>query len=311
MNFPAEQYKFLKFLILRIFYLKGENSRISKRAIHKAIFKAKQESKSDNIKNCAPFYWFNYGPYSELVEAVLNELLFTGDLTEVRVSEETSLLTMVTKGRKNHENMFNEFSINYAKDIEKFDVIVRNMNFFMLDRHIMEIYNEYAPFTFMKIYPHAFLPKLKTLYSKIITGQTTLSLEAENEELEDLLYECEANLPVDSLFENFNLSFSTYATALSRALDGERDTSIFSSALELADEIWFTFAKGVRILAHDEFYNDRVPQWTYQFNIDCLNLAQKVKRFDEVVLEKCKFKSINLTEKQKKILSAMLTDYAF
>ena len=311
MNFPVEQYKFLKFLILRIFYLKGKRSKISKRAVHKTIFKAKQESESDNIKNCAPFYWFNYGPYSELVEAVLHELLFTGDLREAKVSEETSLLVIDVKGIEDHDIMFDEFLQNYAQDIKKFDSIVMDMNFFEIDKHIREIYHKYAPFPFMKIYPHEFLPKLKKLYSKIISGQTSLSPWAESEELENLLYECEANLPEDPIFENFNQSFSHYVTALSRALDDEIDAVIFSSAFELADEIWFTFAKGVRILAHDEFYNNRIPQWKYQFNIDCWNLAQKVKKFDEQVLKKCKFKSIDLTEKQKKILSAMLTDYAF
>ncbi len=313
MDYSPEQYRILKFLILKIFNIKGKRAKISRRAVHKIIFKITQEATNENFKKAAPFYWYKYGPFSELVETALDDLLLSEALTEVRVSEDTTLLALTDMGKELCIKMYEELGRDMIpeSEIKILKNMVRKANLFKFDKYIKEIYDNYAPYRFMNIYKFGFLPTFeKYVHCRVVEGQSFLFPKQEIEEIEYLLYECEANLPKDRLFKSFNESFSNYTTTLSRCLEAEKSYENLSIALELAKDIWLTFAGGVRIFAHDEYYKNKIVYWRDQFLIDCLSLNQKIMKFSDMVMKNWKPQSIKVSEREKKILSAAFMDYA-
>lgn len=110
--------------------------------------------------------------------------------------------------------------------------------------------------------------------------------------LEDTLYDCEAVFVEEPLFEKFNDEFTAYVSGAGKAFDiarrgGAGAHPIIEATYASAGDLWYTFARGVRIpdRGHDEYYNGRLGQWEREYRESLLTLAPKVRRYNRYVRE--------------------------
>lgn len=310
----------LDILICQIFN-SSKDHRSSKSIIYKILFDLKNHLASDNpIKNNLSFYWYYYGPNSDSIKEHIDSMEIRGILDKQVLPNGWPLLHL-----KNEINNFEcagleEAQIKLSKILEDFD-------FSKTGEYREYIYRKYAPFSFMNTYKQDFLKHLKSFNKKI---QRRIILEDnENEEeilkefsiLEKLLFDSEVELSVDPIFEDFQETFSSYATGTYRIIENNVDETDFlklnlkNQTLDLLNEsTWKTFALGVRIpeIGHDSYYNDKVPEWSEKFNNSFVEYDTLVDDYydqsiDFINLNRLKIRILN--SQSKSILSSSIYGY--
>lgn len=301
----------LNHLIAHLFKVKY-NTRLTKTHIHKILFKLKLELPENNpLRDHLPFYWYNHGPFSGEVAAGITSLTRSGVLAG-DVSEDYTLFELKKEPPPAEVEGLEEAT-------ETLERIVRNVNFFHFKPFIDEIYREHAPYTFMPLFKLDFLSALQDYFERISSGQQTFDtytgIHTEVDRLEDLLYECEAETPSDELFTPFNKSFSTLVTAASRVFDHIRENSEHTFLVETlghtANTAWETFAKGIRILHHDNYYDNEVEHWKREYRESLSFLSTHVEYFDKYVLAEIKVNRLHpsFSETSRNILSSVVEGY--
>jgi hypothetical protein len=172
-----------------------------------------------------------------------------------------------------------------------------------------------------------FSRELKTFNEKI---QRRIILEDnENEEeilkefsiLENLLFDSETELSADPIFEDFQESFSSFATGTFRIIENNVDETDFlklnlkNQTLDLLnDSTWKTFALGVRIpeVGHDSYYDDKIPEWSEKYYISLVEYGTLVDDYydqsiDLINLNRLKTRILN--SQSKSILSSSICGY--
>jgi len=193
-----------------------------------------------------------------------------------------ALLSLSNESVLNDSGIFNEVN-------KVLLTIVQSVNVYRLDSFIDKIYRDYAPFDFMPLYKLDFLKNLDdTVFHISIDSCGSQQINR----LENVLFDCEASLVDDPLFKDFNQKFSTFATSMERSFTlirgGESCSKTVAQIIqEPAEEVWYTFAHGVRILnqAHDEYYNFKLPVWRTEFNKYYGGMATLVDNFSKTSLQ--------------------------
>lgn len=285
---------------------------LSKRAIHKILFKVRTTLPEDDpVREKIPFYWYNYGPYSEVVESSIDVLKSSGVLRD-------------EKGRKGSLLVYNH---NRADPVHALDEasaivghIVRGIDPYDIGSFVSQIYRDDAPYQFIPLYKMEFL----VLFKKYLVppGQCTLASFSEGlpatqefDRLEDVIYDCEASLIDEPLFEGFNDEFTSYVTGVGRAFDlirydGKSAHPIIRQTYSTAKEIWYTFAKGVRILdeGHDRYYDRKLREWEHQYRSSFSDLVPVIRKYNQD-LRSSVVTSRHPNERSKRILSSLIEGY--
>ena len=265
-------YDTLGALITQIFkhtHIKG----VSKTAIHKILFKLKRELPENNmIKEELPFYWYNYGPFSEVINTKIIEFKKSGVLGEHVTSTEKTVCVLEREITHHREDD------DFLEAVSLLRNILKTVNPYNFKPFIDEIYRHNAPSRFIPLLKLDFIEQLEKYIEQIPSPQTTLDVFNETygktfnelDSLEEVLYECEGNLPSDPLFESFNTSFSSFVTTASRIFDYMKNGGdpIFLEQLGsiATEKVWYTFTKGARMLYHDSYYDEYVPQWKENYD---------------------------------------------
>ena len=248
-------------LIQNIFFHK--DVKLTKTAVHKILYKLWADlPEGHRVRKCLPFYWYNYGPFSEVVVSVLEEMRRNGSLYEEEDRNGNELLSFPNTDTMKDSEIPHDVNALLSK-------IVHSVNFYRFDMFVDALYREHAPYEFMPLYKLDFLKNLDDAVFHIYYDSYN---PKQMDRLENVLFECEASLIDDSLFTDFNQTFSTFTTSMERSFnlirsDASCSKAVAQAILKPADEVWYTFTHGVRILdpAHDEYYNYKIPQWRMEF----------------------------------------------
>ena len=303
-------------LISQIFS-KKKDLKLAKYAIHKVLFKLKVELPEDStIREHLPFYWYNYGPFSDVIEANIGALKQEGILKEYTTSEEKTILGLEKKIPMPEVDDFEEAR-------KKLSSIVNHVDFFHFNSFVDELYRKHAPCAFMPLFKMDFLNIMEGYVEMVSSGQQTLDkfsgIYPDVDKLEDILYDCEAELPSAPLFRSFNASFSSFVTGASRVFDhirkdGDNLLYLDEEVLHTAEVTWLTFTKGIRILdvGHDKYYNDRMDKWEPLYNKSLTTFFTHIDNFSSGVLteiEPARLFTGSPGDQSKKILSSVIDGY--
>lgn len=291
--------------------------KLPKTAIHKILFKVRATlPEKDQIREHLPYYWYKYGPYSDVVETSIKNLKRRGILREEKTKTGISLLVLnpsrAVLGTIPDQTLAVVESV--ARDIDPFHI----------GTFVNQIYRDYAPYEFMSHYKIDFLITLKDYHTSHQADQMTLnpwwSGELDTPEinrLEGMLYDCEAMLVDEPLFERFNDEFMAYVSGTGKAFDIARKNEsaaypLIEATYASAKAIWYTFAKGVRIQdkGHDGYYDRRLKEWNLEYQRALSDLIPKVNAYTRTIRgSACHAPSRGLSERSKRILSSLIEGY--
>ncbi len=266
----------LRGLILKLFENKGIGTPIYKTAIHKILYKLYTVLPDDNkIRDQLPFYWYNYGPFSEVVAGELSALAESGILVEVTADSGNTMLQLSGPGEYPDTSDFEEASYHLEN-------ITKNVDLYNIKPFISEMYNNSAPVKLYPLFKLGFLDPLTKLADKPIVTRREIS------SLERTLYKCEAFLPSDNIFDDFNESFSSFVTSTARIFDeiddGEDTGYLTDMCSARTEQTWMAFTKGVRILHHHDYYNQKVPHWNILYERSLKTYIRDIEIYYEDVL---------------------------
>ena len=102
------------------------------------------------------------------------------------------------------------------------------------------------------------------------------------------------SIPLIPIFSDFKMSFLKFEHILKKTLQyknkkNPKYTIVLKNLKKLAENIWITFAYGVRIMKHVPFYQGCVPDWEHEFSL-------KIKTLNESMLT-----AIGIVEKNLEI----------
>mgnify|MGYP000845314308 FL=1 len=290
--------------------------KLSKTAVHEILFKVRATlPENDPDRKYLPYYWYNYGPYSEVVESSIEALKVRGILREERTQTGKSLLIL-------NERPPAPFCV--CEDASAvIGRIVRGIDPYHMEAFVHRIYRDYAPYAFMPRYKVDFLVPFKGYRASRPEGQRTLNQFLNEpvtpglDRLEDALYECEAVLVEEPLFEEFNDEFTAYVSGAGKAFEIAREDEtganlIVEATYASAVDLWYAFARGVRILdrGHDEYYNGRLRQWEREYRESLRALVPKVSAYNRSVREYARHApSREPGARSTKILSSLIEGY--
>jgi len=224
--------------------------------IHKLLFKLQTNFADDkDLMNSIPYYWYNHGPYSEIVQEELDNLVRLGILELVESSVNSYYVLK-------KENFKLELIKDYENDISS---LLKKYSVFDLNKLVNDVYYNYAPYEFVPLYKREVLEPLKT-DMKNVTNDDEFHEKINLDGLVELLYDCESELPFDKIFSQYSEFFSNFTSILDNLYD-EIDLNTFNQTFSVIDKAWYTFAKALRVVKHDNFilYKRKEMQWRDQY----------------------------------------------
>ena len=233
-------------LILTLFkelnYQSDCSQEVPKTFVQKLLFKLQTNFPDDiNLMNSIPYYWYNHGPFSEIVQEELDNLVRLGFLEFVENHRNCYYIL------KNY-NFKLEESKDYQDDISD---LLRKYSVFDLNELVDDVYYNFAPYDFVPLYKRKTLEPLK-IEMRDVTTNEEFQEKINLDNLIELLYDCESELPFDKIFCRYSEFFSNFTTTLDNLYD-EINLDTFNQTFTLIDNAWYTFAKALRIVKHDNF----------------------------------------------------------
>ena len=283
----------LKFLLCE---LKEKNMSISHFRIQKAVFKIKMElGENHPLYDQLPFYWFEHGPFSNVVSKQFRELK-NNNCTQY--SSHTVFLDDKSYNKFRPESdLIDEYPIINSIS----DRIFKDQNVFF-NKFDEDIYLDYGPFPFMHPFKYV-------LYETTRDDDLFSSLESDN--YLDVFYECLSQLPYDDLLVDFSVLFSRLYNRLELINDENQLLNTWAYIIPPVQLSWLTFARWVRIYKHDAFYNDKIDSWKINLEKSVKHLNSSVDKFEdetENIIAGCT-KDYNYDSFEYKLLNATVGNY--
>jgi predicted transposase YbfD/YdcC len=282
-------------LLFLLFEMKGKDMPINKFRCQKAIFKIKMDlSKESPLFNKIPYYWYNFGPFSQPVG---DSLYFMSPLlNHQKLNNETYY------NLKNHD-----FDIlTKYPELEKIvKNLIKNKDYFYEKLH-KEIYLKYAPYDCMYSFKFA-------IYD--IADKKRSIENSDVDEFINSFYKCESKLPSSSYFNDYCDVFSNIVTKLDLLNDEnllKKSWNVLRDPIKIA---WLTFTKGVRVKHRDKFYDSKEKEWDLMFQDDLKILKFSIDMADKKIEASSnnKFSESNsnnsYTPLQKNILNSTIGNY--
>jgi len=248
----------LKFLLCQ---LKEEKIAISHFRIQKTVFKIKKQlGENHPLYEDLPFYWYEHGPFSNVVADQFNKL------------KHDNCNYFSTKTVFLNDNSHNKFSseknlVDEYPEIKQItQKIFENQNTFLNKFH-EDIYLDYAPFPFMHKFKYNLLEP---------STNDDFAYSGEYENYLNTYYDCLSSLPYDNLLSEFSILFSRLFSRLELINDENQFFNCWDYISASIQQSWHTFARWVSIYAHDDYYNNRVPDWEKDLNKRVINFNESV-----------------------------------
>ncbi|CDG64216.1 hypothetical protein MBMB1_0097 [Methanobacterium sp. MB1] len=294
-------YKLTNELILKIFedieYQNENKIRVPKTFIHKILFKLRTKYSDDKLlKEKIPYYWYNHGPFSEPIETELKNLVESGTL--IKTEDEKYVLNDVPVYSK-----IEDYEDELSSLLNKFSV-------FNLNALVDDVYFTHAPNEFIPLYKRKLLEpldkKIDHLYNEEVFRE-----RIDLDEIIELIYDCECELPFNSFINGYIRTFSVFTTFLDSLYD-EACLKEFLISFEFIKIMWYTFTKGFRVIDHEDvfIYKIKVPNWRDKYFEE---LTKTDKQFNEFKIhtQKKNTNFIEYSQTSKQILSSTVGKYIF
>ena len=245
----------LKFVLSKF---KEKNMPISDFGIQNSIFKIKMElGKNHPLYDYLPFYWYEQGPFSDVVSKQFKQL---------KSSNSYSF----------DDESFNKFSQNqligqYPQIHNISDRIFADSNSFF-NKFDEDIYLNYAPFPFMHPFKYVLYEPTRDdeLFSSLVPDDYL-----------NVFYDCLSDLPYDSLLVDFSVLFSRLFSRLELMNDENQFLNNWEYIIKPVQLSWLTFARWVRIHNHDTFYNEYIDTWKNELENHIKLLNNSVDKFED------------------------------
>lgn len=297
--------------LIRQIYRVRPDLKLPETAIHMILFEVRAALPGGNPeRRHLPFYWYEHGPYSEVVKSSIDALKRRGILCDEETEAGKTLLVLNARFAAVGCVCEDDTSAIVGR-------IVREIDPCRIETFVNRIYRDHAPYEFMPRYRVDFLAPFKDCLASHPEGRRTPFFGPAIGRLEDALYECEAALVGEPLFEGFNDEFSAYVSGAGKAFDVARtDEStaypVMRATYAIARDIWCAFAGGVRILkcGHDDYYDGRLRQWGQEYRETFSALVPKVHAYNRYVREfaRC-IPPVEPDERTTRILSSLIEGY--
>ena len=231
--------------------------------LHKILYKTKISLPENNpIKDCLPFFWYIHGPFSSHIDAIKNKMI-----NEEKISENSDGLTATANRIIEHDD-----NIKLARTIMN-DIIDETSS--INSQTIMDdVYSSDAPCEFYISFKTKF-PAYLNNFLKNPNPQFT------SDDVVNILENTMGDLPNNSLFRPFKYSLRDFIELFSLIMQSKPSSESLDEFKKLNDQIFLTFAKGIRIENHDKFYDSNVEQWKSDFVASISNLEQKIINFSK------------------------------
>ena len=264
---------------------KQRQPNIAKKKILKVLFKVKQQLPYGNyIKGRLAYYWYKDGPYSEIVDAGISQLVLDGNLKKTTVRGTTYELD----AQKGLAPM-----ITYDDDMNEARNVIGRMTESFVNIHdtIQDIYDE-APYEWYGVYNYTFRNKFETYCDSIINGHAS---SVDNNDIQDALDDAVLKYPPLPEFIEHRQIFMDFAKMLNAFLQSDirANKDHLDTLQQLSADIWDVFAHGVRVKNHDDYYSGRVESWLemYKQKIYDLNaeILEKIPPFEAAIPDNMRF----------------------
>lgn len=278
---------------------------ISKTKLQKVLYKAKvMMSDSNPLKNSLPYFWYEHGPYSTYLIELEEKMISEGNLSPQTMSKGTAFTASNARLVNHAENS----ALMEARGI--IDEILDESSSTSTQSIMDDVYRNHSPTKFYLSFKNEFQGSLKSFFddpSKRYTSKHLL----------DILEKSFGDLPNATLFRNYKYLLRDFTQLLSHVFKNNSLEEHSSALKAIVETIFKTFALGIRIKYHDEFYNDKVESWSNEFNDSVKGLELQIIEFamnleednvntSFVTFDDLASKIINLKAKNKLIMASFL-----
>ncbi len=230
---------------------------ISRTSLIKILYKTKKYTDDHPINKFLQFYWYEQGPYSPLLITLKDQMVSEGILHETNnglVAEKSRII--------DHDEFFEQLR-NHVNQI--INDAASNNSLTLID----DIYESDAPYRFYLSFKSRFLASL----DNIIRDPNT---HIKPDHLITILRETIGDLPNDVLFSKFKYNYLDFVELLSAIVESKKIIEFGSRLKNDSEEIFKVFARGVRILHHDPYYENDVDNWKEIFNNAINNMETNI-----------------------------------
>jgi len=273
----------------------GLGSKLTETAIQKILYELKRNLPETNpIRDDLAYYWFKAGVYSEYVTHGLEKMTDSGILKKEQ--NQNYVLFELNQDVANKRIVEHDQHLEEARAL--LQKIVSNLQPYSIYNEIRSQYEDDAPSLFYPRFKLGFLPNVEGYY-RSITSEENGKNRFQRDCMSKLLNVSTSSLPINSLFSNFKKTYFDFETSFYRIMRfGKKESDVeyqnmVKQAVELAEEIWNTFAYGARIIKHDPIYEIRVEEWKDRFEEETKKLTSKINEFYLNVLDKTKPKDFD------------------
>ena len=250
---------------------------VSKKDVLKILFKAKQSLPDNNpIKYSLPYYWYRDGPYSTLIYETIDHLMKDGMISKSNSGYETYHFD---RDRINIPLSHPDEHMNEARDAIS-DVVD---GFTHIGALVNDVYQE-APYGWYNTYNLKFKIRFNDFCDKAVEYNTSTGYTREDilQDLDDTVID----FPLFPDFPELRRTFMRFARLLNSFLrtdDCMEHKDIFPIFKLLSNSIWNTFAYGVRIEYHDDYYDKEIDGWTEKYNKAITTLDAEILGYQDKI----------------------------
>lgn len=236
---------------------------ISETKLLKILYKTKMNLPNNHpLRDALPFYWYLHGPYSPYILKLKDKMISEGIISSAGngfVASATRVVDhienpSITEARKIINRMIDDSSSTSALTI------------------MDDVYRTFAPTKFYISFKNEFQASL----SSFLNDPST---RFKSEQLVDILEKTFGDIPNATLFRNYKYILRDFTELSSHLFKNENFKNYKNELESIVDSIFVTFAKGIRIKFHDEFYENEIEKWTSEFNDSVSELESKINQF--------------------------------
>ena len=255
----------------------------TKKEILKTLFLVRERLSDTNpVKYILAFYWYRDGPYSEIIEDNLRILVDDQKISKSETDkwETYRLAPKYTSIPILQYDNFMEEAAGKIRDVASESANIHDM--------VRQIY-ETAPTPWYTSYKLEFMPKFETYCKDIKRRQECVHTP---KQILEFLDDAVLDFPTAPGFLEIRMIFMDFAKILNAFLrwDAHHTRSDLLDELSIiCNNIWETFADGVRVYHHDPYYEHHVDRWKHEYEHELYNLDRIIleygKKFDSIVVD--------------------------
>lgn len=262
---------------------------INELVLQKVVYQIKMDlGKNHPIYNDLPYYWYCYGPFSETLRNSFNNV--------------KKFLNPADNGYVIVDSHVDEFT---SPSISKYPEIDESINRLVFDDDYVysslteDIYRQFAP-----------LDMLHTFRYGIFAPTENPVFEGDADEYVNTFENCMYSLYLNHFPHEYNIIFSRVQTQIDFLNDENLIQEKWSILRSPIRNLWFTFAQGLRIKVHDEYYNDNCNQWNLIFDNAINKLNGEISGFIRETKTFIDFSKYGeLTGSEKEFMGSLLRIY--